>query len=210
MKISREQSLAKDKKASSTAPSKTGKSFKEVMQESPSCMPPPPQPIPFRDESKEEKDVPAILSMPLSSPYLYPCYKAMEIQSLAPVYAAELSHLLEKLGAEMIFMHSDGISKTTLHIDAENVPPLLKGCQISIVEYSSAPKTYNVIITASPEALKLLQSHVHEILSLFQERKFGFSINRIDMELSRSFASFSQEEKTMDDDSEEQQGKENG
>lgn len=116
--------------------------------------------------------------------------------------------LMEKVGSEMIVMTSEGSTKTTLVLDSEAFDSsLLKEAKITIEEFSSAPKIFNVKISAGPQAIELVRVHVEEFLKLFQERKFGFSINRIDTELTSSRPLFARKEKTDGEGSGDQQGR---
>lgn len=216
MKIQRDRPFPKEKKETSPSLSKKAKSFKEVLEQTP------PSAVFFCPaiESAQDDALPSsstkekerheaiegeILSMPLSSPYLYPCSTSGQTAQIQPLSPPDITQLLEKVGAEMILMHRDGITKTELHISDTDASSLLKDCVITIEEYSSAPKIFNVKIQAPSETLTLLQVHMHELLAVFKERKFGFSINRVDTELLDSVPSFARKKRVGEEESEDKQ-----
>jgi hypothetical protein len=119
----------------------------------------------------------------------------------------DLCSLMEKVSAEMIIMSSEDVTTTTLHlVKEETSSSLFANATLSIEEFSFAPKVYNIKIIASPEAISLIRSHQEEFLKLFQERKFGFSINRIDTEISSSRPLFSRKEEVCEDEDSDQKG----
>lgn len=148
-------------------------------------------------------------SLPLfSTPYL--SASSLPNTSVEPTSQGcppEIFAFMEKVASEMIVMTSEKSMKTTLILDKDVFgSTLLKEAEITIEEFSSAPKIFNVKITASPEAIARVRGHIEEFLKLFQERKFGFSINRIDTELSTSKPVFSRKESTGEESSSDQQG----
>jgi hypothetical protein len=119
----------------------------------------------------------------------------------------DLYALMEKVGAEMMIMSSEDVTTTSLHLIKEkSLSSLFANATISIEEFSFAPKVYNIKIIASPEAISLIRTHQEEFLKLFQERKFGFSINRIDTEISSSRPLFSRKEEVCEDEDSDQKG----
>ena len=107
----------------------------------------------------------------------------------------------------MIVMTSEGSTKTTLILNNDLFEStLLENAEITIEEFSSAPKIFNVTISAGPRGIEMVRSQMEEFLKLFQEKKFGFSINRIDTEIASSKPLFSRKELDEDEQDPDQQG----
>jgi hypothetical protein len=85
----------------------------------------------------------------------------------------------------MVVMQTESTSSTTFTLqgDAFASSPF-KGATITIVEYSTAPKVFNVSITANETANNLLQTHMASFFQLLETRNFSFAIHRVDTHLS--------------------------
>lgn len=124
-------------------------------------------------------------------------------------FAPEILSLIEKIGSEMIVMSSDGITRTTLILpSSDTVNSFFSGMEITIEEYSSAPKIFNIKISASAEASNIIRANTHEILKLFHETKFNFSVNRLDTQISSNKHLYEPDDGDTQDNREDQQGSE--
>jgi hypothetical protein len=168
-----------------------------------------------KEKKKKKQEEPSSLAKTATPLFSTPYFTASTLSSLqvratepaAKSSPSEIFALMEKVGSEMIVMASEGSTKTTLILDNDVFgSTLLKDAKITIEEFSSAPKIFNVKITASPQAIEALRGNMEEFLKLFQERKFSFSINRIDTELSSSRPVFSRKENKEEDGMSDQQG----
>jgi len=104
------------------------------------------------------------------------------IQALDP--SAQVMQLFEKLASTLLILHRDGIQETTLFLDGDPfASSIFQGAKITITEYNTAPKVFNVQFFADPKALALFETHAASLLAAFQNGNFGFQINRIDTSL---------------------------
>ena len=119
----------------------------------------------------------------------------------------EILTLIEKLGAEMIIMTTEDSNHTTIHL-GDNYPQgsVLNNLEISIQEFSTAPKIFNVTLTSSPESLEKISPYISQLLNVFRERKFDFSINRIETEISSGKPLFCRKKESANDSHTDQQG----
>ena len=198
---------------------KTVFSFLAVMDKEPQVLDPILYEEILLEEEEEsphkEKEEPEVNEQ--TSPFITTPYFSFQMQSPILISSEEnliqqasydIVSLMEKVGSEMILMTSEGSTKTTLILDSEAFDSsIFKEAKVTIEEFSSAPKIYNVKISAGPQAIELVRVHVEEFLKLFQDKKFGFSINRIDTELTSSRPLFSRKEKTNGEGSGDQQGR---
>ena len=101
------------------------------------------------------------------------------------VISSDLTYLMEKVSSEILIMQVDGISSTTFVLpENPNISSYLQGIEIQIDEFSTARNDFNIKIKGSFATICHISSHIPLFMKLFRERKFDFSINRIDMELS--------------------------
>jgi len=164
--------------------------------------------LPIKEEKKPNKESADPL---FCTPYLPVNPQSVNlIHSVTPVaipISDQVYALMECMGSEMIVMTSEGSTKTTLILDDELFNnTLLESAEITIEEFSSAPKIFNVTISAGPKGVEMVRTHMEEFLKLFQEKKFGFSINRIDTEIASSKPLFSRKELDEDEQDPDQQG----
>ena len=104
---------------------------------------------------------------------------AVEMMSAsAGALSPGIEALFEKMASEMLVMCSSGETETTLFLD--NPSSAFFGMQITIREFSSAPKAFNIEITAVPTALAIVDAGMQGLLAAFQNGKFNFSVHRIE------------------------------
>jgi hypothetical protein len=139
------------------------------------------------------------LQMPTISRDVYP----MVTQKKADI---EIVELLQNLGGDMMIMNDAGSIKTTLYCtDRFPESSVFQDMEITIEEFTSAPKLFNITLKGSPQAIEVASIHLEAFMKLFQERKFGFSINRIDTEISTAKSLFSRKE-PINPESDDQEG----
>ncbi len=90
----------------------------------------------------------------------------------------EIQVLFEKMASAMVVMAASDESQTTLLLDNPDSP--FFGTQITIREFSTAPKVFNIEIASNPAALAKIQEHQASLLATFQEGRFNFGVHRLD------------------------------
>ncbi|QZA58370.1 hypothetical protein [Candidatus Rhabdochlamydia porcellionis] len=107
-----------------------------------------------------------------------------ELSANTPVtshFPIEIEELWEKLGSACILMNPLQDKEITFILDTNT---LFSGMRITIKEYSTAPKIFNIeLAPTSNAALSLISSHVPQLLNRFRQESFGFSVNDIIPEL---------------------------
>ncbi|PWU13342.1 MAG: hypothetical protein C5B45_06240 [Chlamydiae bacterium] len=97
-------------------------------------------------------------------------------------FPIEIEELWGKLASASILMNHSQDKETTFILDTNT--PLFSGMRITIKEYSTAPKVFNIeLVPTSSTALSLIASHVPQLLNRFRQESFGFSVNDIIAEL---------------------------
>jgi hypothetical protein len=110
----------------------------------------------------------------------------------------------------MILMNVDGEQQTTLKL-GHNYPSdsILNGLEIVTSEFSFAPKIFNVKLICPYTSCEKIIPHIPQIMQVFRERKFDFSVNRIDTEISSDKPLFCRENESENDSHSDQQGSTN-
>ncbi len=182
----------------------------------------------FSNDEEEEKDDPEILS-PLS--FIAPPPRFEEKKDLDGLICAttlfvargaetlfsnpiaavktlppEIEALFEKMASAMIVMSSPGETETTIFLD-HHPSSLFLGTQITIREFSTAPKAFNIeIATHHPAALAMIDAHKQELLSAFHDGNFNFSVHRLETQLQPSEDRPVLHRKESGDDTRDQKG----
>lgn len=111
--------------------------------------------------------------------------KAASSQSIA--LSAEIEALFEKMAGTMLLLSSSNETETTLFLDTpqfDHSP--FYGTRITIKEFSTAPRAFNVEIATSSVALAHLNAHKSALLAAFAKGDFNFSIGRLDTEIQQA------------------------
>ncbi len=105
----------------------------------------------------------------------------------AVAISAEIEALFEKMAGTIILACSSLETETSIFLDAPqfSASPFY-GTHISIKEFSTAPKAFNIEIATSPAALALLEPHKADLLAFFEKGNFNFSIGRISTHIQES------------------------
>ncbi len=104
--------------------------------------------------------------------------------STGPLPPAEAIEFLDRLCSEMLVTQTETSSQTTFVLESEQFAgSSFYGAEITIEEFSTAPKLFNVSIKASDLAVTIIQTHLAGLLNLLEKRDFSFGINRIDTSL---------------------------
>ena len=152
-------------------------------------------------DKKKSKEEATLTTLPIETVPFFMTSSLLSTGSISDLHtnlSAEVLTLFDKLCGEMIVMTSENSSKTTLFLNSQEFTssPLF-GAEVTIEEFSTAPKVFNVSISANSQATQLIQANLSGFWEIFQERKFSFSINRIDTEIlsKPTFSRRSHEEK---------------
>jgi hypothetical protein len=143
------------------------KRFRELMQTHPTDEKP---------QGKKEKadgtetlmiDSPLIFSSPLASSI-----------AIKPMLGTDLDAIFEKIASCMVLMTSSADVETTMIMDKPG--SLFFGTEITIREFSTAPKAFNVEIRSLAQAIQAIEANRNALLSLFERGNFNFSVHRLE------------------------------
>jgi hypothetical protein len=98
--------------------------------------------------------------------------------------SSQIIQLFEKMTNLLTHVHTNGIQTTSIVLDGEAfASSVFAGAEITIVEYSTAPKVFNIRLAATPEALAFFAPHAQQLQTALKEGKWDFSIERLDTDL---------------------------
>lgn len=142
----------------------------------------------FSLEKKKTKGL-IELANPLAQMPMNPTpYTSISLSSASPSsqLTPEGIALFEAIGKACYTLHESGDSHTTFYLGEGFSSNLFQGAKITISEYSTAPKSFNIQIQASSSAVVLVQMQVGSWLQFLQNRRLPFKINRVDTSLFSS------------------------
>jgi hypothetical protein len=166
-------------------------------------------PLPIRSSAEQKKEgvygcngpMPANIPLPFFSPF---SNTSSTVQSsLSP----QIQALFEKMASTMIVMETSGETETTLFLDGPQfASSVFFGTKITIREFSTAPKAFNVEIVASPVAINTIDPCKNDLLSAFQNSHFNFSIHRFETYLHNEERPVFHRKENSDGDQQESKG----
>ncbi len=105
------------------------------------------------------------------------------IEKLDP--SAQVMQLFHKLIESMTHIDQNGIQETTFFLDGEAFnSSIFQGAKITITEYSTAPKSFNIEFSADTKTLTFFETHASDLLNALQRGNFGFTVHRLDTSLT--------------------------
>ncbi len=122
------------------------------------------------------------------------------------ILAADIEALFEKMASSMLILSSTRETETTLFLDSPqfaNSP--FYGTRVTIKEFTTAPKAFNIEIATSAIALAKIEAHKSALMTAFQQGNFGFSIGRLDTGLHDPDRPLFHRKEAVSQDEEDQQ-----
>ena len=137
--------------------------------------------LPSLVSNPKEESINAAIPVNTPLPFTSLSSDASSTSCISSVLSAEAHALFEKMASTMIVMQTSGETETTLFLDSPQFSSsVFFGAQITIREFSTAPKAFNVEIIASSLAIQAMNSCRNDLLSAFQNGRFNFSVHRFD------------------------------
>ena len=153
------------------------------MPEAPPSKPSLPKHTPPTSKSKEEKkeEMPTSFE-PLANIHPnQPSYQPSALPTGSAFTSYQISQLFDRMAGVMTVMELSGTTTTELTLSGEEfASSVFYGARITITEYSTAPKAFNVLLSASPEAIVLFQGNMPNLLANFASGNYAFFIYRLE------------------------------
>ena len=104
---------------------------------------------------------------PLSSPFL----------NLPP----QIQAIFERMVGVMTVMQQTGKTETTLILDSPQFKnSVFFGTQITITEFSTAPKAFNIEMRGNTQAMNLMNENTEELVAAFAAGNYNYKVHRVD------------------------------
>lgn len=112
----------------------------------------------------------------------------------------QISQLFDRMVGIITVMDASGIKTTEFILSGEEfAASIFYGARITITEYSTAPKAFNVQLSANPEAIALFQGSMPNLLANFESGNYAFRINRLDTSVLKERPLFKRKEPSGSD-----------
>lgn len=120
-----------------------------------------------------------------NSPYVaqFPSYGSTSIQCTLVRLSPEIQDLYENMVDALTHISNSSQSQTTVSLQSPQFASSpFYGAEIIIEEFTHlAPKSYNIQLIASPQALEMMQANMQDLMAAFQNSNYNFKVNRLEM-----------------------------
>jgi hypothetical protein len=138
-----------------------------------------------KEEGKEKEKISSTgeISGLITTPVELPPATPPGPQPLSPYLTLHprVQELFDRMVGVMTVMHMSGVTETTITLNSPQfASSLFFGAQITIQEFATAPKAFNIQLNANPEAIALFQGNAQDLMAAFQAGNYTFRINRLE------------------------------
>ncbi len=94
---------------------------------------------------------------------------------------APFQQLFERMVGVITVMNTQGVKETTINLsNPQFAKSMFYGAQITITEFSTAPKAYNIELLGNQQAVTTMNNNAEELVAAFQAGNYTFKVHRID------------------------------
>lgn len=125
------------------------------------------------------------------------------LQQAAPYLSHETHALFYQLvGTMLIAQNQSGIVRTEIVLNNPSFAhSRFFGSTITIEKYQTAPDSFNIRLSGSPEAVAAYKEGIPDLMNAFQNGNFSFRVNRLEAEYASDRPVFRRREKRKESDS---------
>jgi hypothetical protein len=123
--------------------------------------------------------------------------------SLSPVQGInpQILDLIDLMVGSVALVDAAGISETTITLDSPGFAgSLFYGAEITVREYSTAPKAFNIHFSAGADAIALFNTHASDLMAAFQNDHSAFKLNRLETHLLENHRPFFKRKERVSED----------
>lgn len=118
-------------------------------------------------------------------------------QNLSPYLHPDIVPIFEKMVGTILQINAKGITKTELLLNSPSfTSSIFFGSKISFEKYSTAPDTFNIVLSGPNRAVETFNDNLSSLIGAF--KKTDIKINRIEAEYEKPL--FKRKEKTQNDE----------
>jgi hypothetical protein len=138
-------------------------------------------------------------SLPTLPSDVQPMAATATTQAAPYLNPATASLFFQMVGTMYVMSGPQGVSRTEVVL---NNPAFANskfyGSTITIEKYATAPDSFNIRLTGSQEAVATFKENIPSLMTAFQNGKFAFKVNRLDVEYTIEKPVFRRKEKGED------------
>lgn len=144
------------------------------------------------EKEKKQKPVKEIQPLNAAQPRPMPPEAAasagLAASQLLPYANPEVQNLFAQMVGTVIVMTTPpGISRTQVILNSPAFTrTIFQGAEITLERYSTAPDSFNIKLTGSPQAVTVFNDNVQGLYNAFQKGRFSFRIGRIEASYEES------------------------
>lgn len=152
------------------APPKTSKAF--LSKQAPPVI---------KSKEKKKEEAPTSFEPLTNIQPNQPNYQPSVLPTGSAFSSYQISQLFDRIAGVMTVMELSGTTTTELTLSGEEfASSVFYGARITITEYSTAPKAFNVQLSANPEAVALFQGNMPNLLANFASGNYAFRVHRLE------------------------------
>lgn len=134
-----------------------------------------------KPKEKKKEEVPVSFEPLANIQPNQPSYQPSVLPTGSAFSSYQISQLFDRMAGVMTVMELSGTTETELTLSGEEfASSVFYGARITITEYSTAPKAFNVQLSANPEAVALFQGNMPNLLANFASGNYAFRIHRLE------------------------------
>ncbi len=104
--------------------------------------------------------------------------------SLPSYISPQVQNLFAQMVSTILVMQTKEIVSTQVELNTPSFEKsIFKGAIITIDRYSTAPGSFNIRLSGSPEAVQLFEKNISTLQAAFQKGKFSFRVSRLETSL---------------------------
>ncbi len=102
-----------------------------------------------------------------------------------PSYVSpQVQNLFAQMVSTVVVMQQKGITTTQVELNSPYFEKsIFRGAVISIDRYSTAPGSFNIRLSGSPEAVQLFEKNIPTLQAAFERGRFSFRVSRLESSL---------------------------
>jgi hypothetical protein len=137
---------------------------------------------PAKGKKRQNEDLEA--SPILSFPPTVERVAVAAVQQAAPYLSPQIRPLFFQMVGTMVIMSTPpGITRTEVVLNNPQMAgSRFYGTKITLEKYATAPDSYNIRLTGTPEAVATFQANASSLMQAFRQGRFDFKVNRLDTE----------------------------
>ena len=119
--------------------------------------------------------------------------------------SSQVFDLFERMVGVLMIMTDSRMTETVITLNTPHfASSVFYGAQITIQEYTSAPKIFNIQLSGNPESVALFEENADDLMAAFQHGNYNFRVNRLETSYQSDRPVFHRKEQSSGDSQDQQ------